>query len=574
MKYKIFIATMMAAALILAITSIISPTIPTKLLYPSEVVSNSPPSNLFDDPSLFLKRIRYSKKCDTSQQKSWEMAVAARYNGNRCISPHDGDEYYHGPSGPPGSSLHVTKELRVMLQQLFKQLSIKTFFDAPCGDWLWMQTVNLTSVQYFGGDITNITIQKNRQCFERDNVHFHWFDLTCMIPPAVDFILVRDALFHLPEYLVQEALSNINNSGAKYFATTTFSVGANGNWNSQRAYMDTNQDRTKMNLRSYIGYQKLNPFNFPPPLFKVEDMTEDSRHVGIWSLPILPMNKNKHKEGISGLTLFDSDKNNKKLESKIVLPDSTTNSSVIFGVFYIPIENNTKHPLSYYHTGLQQTCSFLRGLGHPAIALGDPDKLRSVPGCGWLTEVEGGTYRIKDLRYINESSIPIRHGCYIKFTKSPPKDDPLLQQDILQIWLNKIDILADLADSYQDKLVVLVDAGLRPHLFPKVKKIVDEGLKVNNLNDQSLAARMYSRSDISFNKAWFGKEQCTTPPKVCASILAIRGRAGNHMRAIFKKKVSETAMLAEKNDTCPCYDEEIILSSIYDDDMSLIKLMQ
>lgn len=63
-----------------------------------------------------------------------------------------------------------------------------------------------------------------------------------------------------------------------------------------------------MNLRSYIGYQKLNlyanPFNFPPPLFKVEDMTGDSRHVGIWSLPILPMSQNKHKEG-SGLTLFD-----------------------------------------------------------------------------------------------------------------------------------------------------------------------------------------------------------------------------------------------------------------------------
>lgn len=74
MKYKFFIATMMAA-LMLAITSIISSsTIRTKLLYPSEAVSNSPPSELFDDPSLFLKRIRYSKKCDTSQQKSWEMA--------------------------------------------------------------------------------------------------------------------------------------------------------------------------------------------------------------------------------------------------------------------------------------------------------------------------------------------------------------------------------------------------------------------------------------------------------------------------------------------------------------------
>ena len=270
-----------------------------------------------------------------------------------------------------------------------------------------------------------------------------------------------------------------------------------------------------------------------------------------------------------GLTLFDSDKNNKKLESKIVLPGSAANSSVIFGVFYIPIENNTKHPLSYYHTGLQKTCSFLRGLGHPAVALGDPDKLRSIPGCDWLTEVEGGTYRIEDLRYSKESSIPIRHGCYIKFTKSPP-NNPLLQKDTLQIWLNKIHILADLADSCHEKLVVLVDAGLRPHLFPKVKKVVEEGLKANNPNDQSLGSIMYSRSVTSLNKAWFGKEQCTTPPKVVASILAIRGHAGNHMRAIYENKVSETAMLAE-NDKCPCYDEEIILSSIYNDDVSLIR---
>lgn len=145
-------------------------------------------------------------------------------------------------------------------------------------------------------------------------------------------------------------------------------------------------------------------------------------------------------------------------------------------------------------------------------------------------------HRIKDLIYSKESSIPIRHECYIKFTNSPPNDKPLLQKDILQIWLNKIHILADLADSCHEKLVVLVDAGLRPHLFPKVKKVVEAGLKANNPNDQSLGSIMYSRSDISFNKAYFGKEQCTTPPKVVASILAIRGHAGNHMRAIFEKK--------------------------------------
>lgn len=66
---------------------------------------------------------------------------------------------------------HRDRDLHCMLQRNYEKCyssfsCFETFFDVPCGDWLWMQTVNLTGVQYFGGDITNITIQKNRQCFE------------------------------------------------------------------------------------------------------------------------------------------------------------------------------------------------------------------------------------------------------------------------------------------------------------------------------------------------------------------------------------------------------------------------
>jgi len=251
-------------------------------------------SILYSKPSSFLDLTRNSKQCDTSRQQSWELAVSTRYGGElkeKCIVPKEGKPGYYGPSGP-GSSLKSTEELRKALPLIFNKLGVKTFVDAPCGDWLWMQAVNLTGVQYFGGDITNVTVNKNRGCFGgAENVHFNWFDITCMIPPPVDLILVRDVLFHLPEPLVMEALANINESGARFLATTTFSDGENGKWRFNMAYQDTLGERKNQGLDSHIGFQKLNlytsPFNFPAPVWRVdEDNQGQGRHVGVWKLPL------------------------------------------------------------------------------------------------------------------------------------------------------------------------------------------------------------------------------------------------------------------------------------------------
>jgi hypothetical protein len=248
--------------------------------------NNSQASNeLFTNPSLFESKTQ-RLTCDTSQQMSWEMAVASRYDklNGKCISPSKDLDHY-GPSGP-GSSLKSTASLRKMLDEFFYTHDIKTFLDAPCGDWLWMQTVNLTGLQYFGGDITNVTVQTNQRCFGSDNIHFHWFDLTCMIPPAVDLILVRDVLFQMPEDHVHKVLTNINQSGAKYLATTTFSSGSNGNFKVSAAYPETRSKRVGNDL---IGFQRLNlyahPFNFPPPLMKAEESVP-GRQVGIRKLPL------------------------------------------------------------------------------------------------------------------------------------------------------------------------------------------------------------------------------------------------------------------------------------------------
>src|SRR3712207_7875432 len=43
-----------------------------------------------------------------------------------------------------GSELGATESLRSYLPQLFERLNIKTFLDAPCGDWNWMRQVDLS----------------------------------------------------------------------------------------------------------------------------------------------------------------------------------------------------------------------------------------------------------------------------------------------------------------------------------------------------------------------------------------------------------------------------------------------
>jgi hypothetical protein len=259
---------------------------------------------LLADPEEFTHTVRQSSdyeqlECNQDQQDAWEEAVQLRYNEyqHSCVTPDVLNAMVpprkNGPSGP-GSSLAATESLRGLLPQVFKELDVKTFMDCPCGDWLWMQTVDLTGIQYFGADITNVTVQKNAECFGSSNVHFNRFDLTCMVPPPVDLLLVRDVLFHLPEPTIRKVLSNINTSGARYLATTTFSKGGQGVW-ATGAYKDSLGIREKKGQDQYIGSNKINlyeaPFYFPTPLYKADEVVADpqnlGRHVGIWKLPLL-----------------------------------------------------------------------------------------------------------------------------------------------------------------------------------------------------------------------------------------------------------------------------------------------
>ncbi len=199
----------------------------------------------------------------------------------------EGDQF--GPSGP-GSSIKWTEPLRKLLHNLFQDpvLKIKSFFDSPCGDWVWMQRTNLSSITYIGGDITTMTVEENQRCYSKPNIQFRQIDLTCNTPPDVDLMLTRDLLFHLREPLVKKILHNINKSKVRYFLSTTF-LQENSNTFRVGSYADT---ESKRGQNSSIGYRDLNlfdkPYCLPKPMLKIEedgDVFGKKRYIAMWKVP-------------------------------------------------------------------------------------------------------------------------------------------------------------------------------------------------------------------------------------------------------------------------------------------------
>lgn len=247
---------------------------------------------ILQDPTQFKNCIREdttSPSCNPQLTKSWDQWVGNRYKkyGGKCITPElmkeTGETW--AISGP-GSTLAATKEVRTLLATLFADptLQIRTFLDCPCGDWLWMQAVDLSSVHYFGADITEETVRENTKCFAQETVQFATLDWSCAIPPPVDLIMIRDVLFHLSTANNLDILRHVNASGAKYLLTTTFP-------NKSYAAVDNYDIGPKVGFRNINLYGP--PYNFPdPPLRKtgIEVGQGVGRHMALWKLPLpLPL---------------------------------------------------------------------------------------------------------------------------------------------------------------------------------------------------------------------------------------------------------------------------------------------
>lgn len=121
-----------------------------------------------------------------------------------------------------GSGIRYTESLRARMPQLIDRYSIKTVFDAGCGDFNWMQRIiNLVDVRYTGADIVEDLIVGNTKKYGNDKTRFVIKDVRLSPIPKSDLVICRDVLFHLSNSDVMITLRNLLNSKSRLYLLTS-----------------------------------------------------------------------------------------------------------------------------------------------------------------------------------------------------------------------------------------------------------------------------------------------------------------------------------------------------------------
>jgi len=175
-----------------------------------------------------------------------------------------------------GSEGEDVKIISQALPELFKQYNISSMLDLPCGDFHWMQNVDIGDVEYTGADLVTELIQTNVNKYQNDEIRFVNLNLLTDKLPKVDLIFCRDCLVHFSISDIYTALENVCRSESKYFLTTTFTE------RKRNRVISTGQWRP-LNLQ-------IAPLNLPEPLaITNEGCTQDGgtfsdKSMALWKI--------------------------------------------------------------------------------------------------------------------------------------------------------------------------------------------------------------------------------------------------------------------------------------------------
>lgn len=167
-----------------------------------------------------------------------------------------------------GSLLENTANLRKKLPKVAKDLNLKVIFDAPCGDYSWMNTVSWdTEIKYIGGDLVLDLINDNKQKFP--HIEFMHIDIINDKLPESDLMICRDCLIHFSWADIKKFFINFTNSNIKYIGITNYVPGENYDINTGECH--------HIDLMSH-------PVNLPKPTVEILDKENTSRPctMSIW----------------------------------------------------------------------------------------------------------------------------------------------------------------------------------------------------------------------------------------------------------------------------------------------------
>ena len=111
-----------------------------------------------------------------------------------------------GTSGT-GSTLEITREYRVYVEDFMKKHSVKSVVDAGCGDWSFSSAMDWGDASYLGVDIASDVIAAVRSKHEKGRIKFQVGDITDELP-AAELLISKDVLQHLSNELVHKFIRN------------------------------------------------------------------------------------------------------------------------------------------------------------------------------------------------------------------------------------------------------------------------------------------------------------------------------------------------------------------------------
>jgi hypothetical protein len=179
-----------------------------------------------------------------------------------------------------GSSLDSTRVLREELPGALRKLDAKVLLDAPCGDFAWMQHVDLHGIDYTGGDIVPAIVAEDQRRYAGASRRFIELDLTRDALPDADVLLCRDCLVHLSYANIRAVLRNVERSKIRYVLMTSFPGRGD------------NRDVEDGDWRT-LDFEAP-PFSFPPPVLAIveECQEEDGQYADkalvAWRVAELP----------------------------------------------------------------------------------------------------------------------------------------------------------------------------------------------------------------------------------------------------------------------------------------------
>jgi len=152
--------------------------------------------------------------------------------------------------------------VREELANLLIEYQVKSILDIPCGDFYWMNKINLNGINYIGADIVEQLILDVRKKHGEENKKFEVRNLIEDKLPTVDLIFIRDCFVHLSYSDIMKSIDNIKASRSKYLLTTSFV-----NQVSNRDIITG--DWRPLNLQ-------IAPFNFPSPITLIDEKSTES----------------------------------------------------------------------------------------------------------------------------------------------------------------------------------------------------------------------------------------------------------------------------------------------------------